>query len=91
MQVTNCKFLKFFKINAIVLYPFVLYCDSQPDTLIVMHESIHLKQIKRDGVIRFYTRYLVEYFKGRQSGMTHYQAYRNISYEKEAYDSARAT
>lgn len=56
-----------------------------------MHEQVHLKQIKREGVFRFYTRYLLEYFKGRKNGLTHYQAYRNISYEREAYDSARAT
>lgn len=91
MQVTNCKFLKILKINAIVLYPFVFYCDSHPDTGIVLHEQVHLNQIKRDGVLWFYAKYLFEYFKGRKGGLTHYQAYRNISYEKEAYDSARAT
>jgi hypothetical protein len=91
MKITNCRFLKPLKINAIVLYPFVLYCDAKPSDEILKHEEIHLNQIKRDGVMGFYVQYLREYFMGRKQGLSHDQAYRNISYEKEAYNSARAT
>ena len=91
MEIKNVRLLKFFKINAIVLYPFVLYCDKKPPDEVVTHEHVHLSQIKKDGVIFFYYQYLKQYFQGRYRGLSHYEAYRNISYEKEAYDSARAT
>ncbi len=87
MNVRNCRFLKPFGINGIVLYPFVLFADKHPSEDVVCHEQVHLDQIKRDGVLGFYTRYLKEYFAGRRMGMTHDQAYRNISYEKEAYSA----
>ena len=87
MQIKNCKFLKPFRINAIVLYPLVLYQDKFPNESLVIHEEVHLKQIKADGVLKFYTRYLYEYVRGRMLGLSHYQAYRNISYEIEAYES----
>jgi hypothetical protein len=85
MKITNCKFLKTLKINAIVLYPFVLYCDRTPSEDIISHEQVHLDQIKRDGVIKFYAKYLREYIKGRRCGLSHYEAYRSICYEREAY------
>lgn len=93
MNLTNLKFLRRIKINAIVLYPFVLYCDAHPSEELMKHERVHLKQIKRDGVFYFYLRYLWEYFSARKRGLSHDMAYRNISYEKEAFaiDSARAT
>ena len=85
MNVYNCRFLKPFHINAIVLYPFVLYCEKHPDELIKLHEQVHLDQIKRDGFWRFYVRYLLQYWQGRRLGLSHYEAYRNISYEQEAF------
>lgn len=86
MKITNCKFLKPFQINAIVLYPFVLYCDPNPSPDIITHEQVHLDQIKRTGVLKFYSRYVWEYLKGRKEGLNHFAAYRNISFEKEAYE-----
>lgn len=85
MKIMNCKILKPLKINAIVLYPFVLYCDPKPDPKIISHEQVHLDQIKRDGVLKFYSKYLWEYLKGRKKGLSHYEAYRKISYEEEAF------
>lgn len=85
MNITNCRFLRLFKINAIVLYPFVLYCESHPNEGLMAHEQVHLNQIKKEGVVLFYLKYLYEYWQGRKQGMGHYQAYRNISFEKEAY------
>lgn len=87
MKITNCKILKPLKINAIVLYPFVLYCDPEPDQKIISHEQVHLDQIKQDGVLKFYSKYLWEYLKGRKNGLSHYEAYRNISYEREAFEA----
>lgn len=85
MNIRNAKFLRWFGINGIVLWPFVLYADRNPDPVILNHESIHMDQIRRLGVARFYLRYLAEYFSGRKKGLSHDEAYRNISFEKEAY------
>lgn len=90
MNIYNCRFLKIFHINAIVLYPFVLYCAKEPEEEIRRHEKVQLDQIKRDGFWRFYSRYLLQYWQGRKQGLTHYEAYRNISYEKEAFGSELA-
>lgn len=86
MKVTNCKILKPFKINAIVLYPFVFYCAPNPSADIITHEQVHFDQIKQLGILKFYGKYLWEYFQGRKLGLSHYEAYRNISFEKEAYE-----
>lgn len=90
MNIYNCRFLKIFRINAIVLYPFVLYCEKEPEEEIRRHEMVHLDQIKRDGFWRFYGRYLLQYCQGRKQGLNHYEAYRNISYEREAFGSEPA-
>ena len=77
--------LKWFGINAIVLYPFVLYAEKNLNPVILKHEEIHLQQIRRYGVRRFYSRYLFEYLENRKRGLSHDQAYREISFEQEAY------
>lgn len=81
------KFLRWFGINGIVLWPFILYAERDPDPFIMNHESIHLEQIRRSGVLKFYAQYLSEYFRGRKKGLSHDEAYRNISFEKEAYQN----
>ena len=85
MNIYNCRFLKPLKINAIVLYPFILYCDKNPVAEVMRHELVHIDQIKKHGVGKFYALYLYEYCQGRWQGLSHYEAYRNISFEKEAY------
>jgi hypothetical protein len=77
--------LKWFKIEGIVLYPFVLFASREPHADLHNHERIHCDQIRRDGVVYFYLRYLWEYSCHRLKGMTKDQAYRAISYEREAY------
>lgn len=49
-----------FKINGIVLYPFVLFRDRQPDVtpLLWQHEVVHIYQIKDVGFFRFYFTYI---------------------------------
>ncbi len=48
------------------------------------HELMHVRQINRVGLLRFYWRYLVEYVRNRRGGMNAAEAYRNISFEIEA-------
>jgi hypothetical protein len=52
---------------------------------VIQHEDIHWQQIKHVGFFRFYFFYVSEYFQGRFKGMNHDKAYRNISFEREAY------
>lgn len=84
-NIKNCFFLKPFRINAIVLYPFTLFADKNPDIYVCNHERIHHEQIKSLGVCKFYGIYLKEYLRGRLRGLSHHQSYREISFEKEAY------
>ena len=90
MNIYNCRFLKPFRINAIVLYPFILYCDKHPNEELKRHEHVHIEQIKRDGFWKFYAHYLWQYWRGRRLGLSHYEAYRNISYEQEAFGDQAA-
>lgn len=85
IHLQGIRILNKFKIQGMVLYPFVLFASKDPDEHLRNHERIHVEQIKRDGVLRFYSQYLLEYFLLRLKKMNHDQAYRNISYEKEAY------
>lgn len=49
------------------------------------HEAVHVLQFRRDGFFPMLARYLGEYLRGRLRGLSHDQAYRQISYEKEAF------
>jgi hypothetical protein len=79
------RFLGFIGYDAMVIYPFLLHREKQPSRILVNHERIHFAQIKRDGFIYFYVRYVVEYLINRFRWMGHDLAYINISYEVEAY------
>lgn len=53
----------------------------------INHENIHTQQMKELGYIFFYLFYLVEWiFRLFQYKFNNKKAYRNISFEKEAYD-----
>lgn len=73
--------------RAITLYPFVFVSSKadQDNPVLVNHENIHLRQQRELLVIPFYLCYLLEYGIGRLKGKSHFQAYRQISFEQEAY------
>jgi len=77
--------------RAITLYPFVLVRSKSDleDPLLVNHEKIHLRQQRELLVLPFYSWYLVEYVVGRLKGLSHYRAYRQISFEREAFANER--
>lgn len=64
---------------AMALYPFILVNPKKTmGPVLLNHERIHLRQELEMLIIPFYVVYLVELiFKG----------YRNISFEREAYDN----
>ena len=85
--VKNSRIAKVLNVQAIVLYPFVFFAEKNPGDILINHEMIHITQIKKLGVLRFYFHYIREYFSGRQKGLNHHEAYRSISFEKEAYEN----
>lgn len=85
-ELKNVRPLRWLKINGMVLWPFVLYADQEPDPVVRNHERIHVEQLAATGVIRFYWSYLKEYFRGRLQGLSHHESYLHISYEREAYE-----
>lgn len=89
MIIKNSILAKLLKVNGIVLWPFIFLAPRDPDMVLINHELIHWKQIKDTGVIRFYFLYLREYLIGRKKGFSHDQAYRLISFEKEAYENEK--
>jgi hypothetical protein len=77
--------IKIFNTKAITLYKWVIFAEKNPSDELINHEQIHLDQISRDGVLKFYSKYLFEYVSLRFKGLNHYSAYMGISYEIEAY------
>lgn len=51
----------------------------------LQHETIHSLQMKNLGYVRFYFQYVCEWLKNYRKYRDCYLAYRNISFEKEAY------
>lgn len=82
------SFLTFRFAAGITLFPFVLIAPHVPlSRRLLIHERIHLRQQAELLVIPFYLLYLLEYLVRRLQTKTHYQAYRHISFEREAYEN----
>lgn len=75
---------KLLGVNAIVLYPFVLYRPVNPSEELKRHEMVHVKQIQKVGVIRFYLSYLTYNLAGMIQGKSFFRAYYDNPYEVEA-------
>ncbi|HEX3108656.1 MAG TPA: DUF4157 domain-containing protein, partial [Thermoanaerobaculia bacterium] len=63
------------------------WASARPDGLksVLRHELVHVRQMRDLGLLRFLWRYLREYFRNRLAGMSSGDAYRNISFEREAF------
>jgi len=83
------KVLSFNFASAMALFPFILLqkASLRENHEMMNHERIHLRQQLELMILFFYLIYLTEYSFGRIKGQTHYQAYKNISFEKEAYEN----
>lgn len=76
---------------AIALFPFIFLKskDLKQNTCLINHEKIHLRQQLELLVIFFYIAYLIEYLIRVLQYKNTYQAYRAISFEREAYDNEK--
>lgn len=87
--VFGVKFLILLKIQAITLYPWILFSSASEETpeRLFRHELEHFYQVQRLGWWHFYLNYLKSYFHFRRQGLGHQEAYWAIPYEVEARNS----
>jgi hypothetical protein len=73
----------------ITLFPFIFLKNQslRNDEIIVNHEKIHLYQQKEMLVIFFYIFYGLEWFFKLIKYRNRYLAYKNLSFEREAYQN----
>lgn len=72
--------------SAITLFPWVLIGkNTRLSRRLVVHERIHLKQQAEMLILPFYLWYGAEYLIRLLHYRNSYLAYRNISFEREAY------
>ena len=85
------RFLLRKNFNGLTLWPFVIlkYKDLRRDKVLLNHEQIHLRQQLELLVIPFFIWYLLEFIVRLIVYKNRALAYRNISFEKEAYKNER--
>ena len=87
MIVVVFKYLTRFGIQGITLFPVVFVGAEKykSDVVLLNHERIHLAQQKELLLVLFYMWYAVELVYNKFKYGSWYAAYRNISFEREAY------
>jgi hypothetical protein len=79
-------------ITAIAIWPFIIGSSEEVrrDEVLLNHERIHLRQQWEMLLIFFLLWYLIEYVYFRfWKKHSHFEAYRSISFEREAYQKER--
>ncbi|MDX1402217.1 MAG: hypothetical protein R3245_09870 [Kiloniellales bacterium] len=68
----------------------ILFKDARTEIApaLLRHELVHLEQISRHGIIRFYLIYFCDYLANLWRLRDHDAAYRNIRFEREARQRA---
>jgi len=75
--------------NALTIYPFIILKNKslKYDSILLNHEHIHIKQQKELYWIFFFIWYFIEYVIKLIYFKNSYDAYKNISFEQEAYSN----
>jgi hypothetical protein len=86
-MIVFASFLLFRSVNAMAFFPFIIlrHNKQKEDTILLNHEKIHLKQQAELLVVLFFLWYLAEYLIRFFVYKNFDKAYRNISFEREAY------
>ena len=73
--------------SAMAVYPFILVKrkEMQNDAVLINHEKIHHRQQLELLILPFYLLYLLSYLYHLVRLRSHFQAYKNIVFEREAY------
>lgn len=89
MIVVTTKYLIPKGYAAMALFPFILVHDQKmkENKVLINHERIHLRQQVELLILPFYLWYVTEYCINRLRNMDAKTAYRNISFEREAYSN----
>lgn len=86
MKIVYNKIIPFKGYKAMALWPFIFVREEYYRKPIgIQHEEIHLSQQKEMLLIPFFAWYVVEYLVRLILYRNHKEAYRNISFEQEAY------
>jgi hypothetical protein len=75
----------FLWVEGLTFFPWVFCKEAKPPKWLLNHERIHICQQLELGIILFYFWYLTEYLIRLIQYRRRYLAYRNISFEREAY------
>ncbi len=78
-------------VRGITLFPFIVLSEKidKQDVVLLNHERIHLRQQFEMLVLPFFILYLVEFFIGYIKYQNWQKAYKNISFEREAYSNEK--
>lgn len=73
--------------RGLTIFPFVFikYRNDQNNSVLMNHEKIHLRQQQELLILPFFIWYFFEYIFRLIQYKNHNLAYRNISFEREAY------
>jgi hypothetical protein len=73
--------------RGLTLFPFVILKDAKDkkDLVLINHEKIHLRQQLEMGILLFFVWYFLEFLFRFFIYRNRSKAYRNISFEREAY------
>ena len=87
MPIIVSKYLLGRRFSGMVLWPFIVLKRSELrfDKVFMNHEKIHWCQQLELLVVPFYIWYIIEYSIRLVQYRNRYDAYRNISFEREAY------
>jgi len=75
------------KIQGITLFPFIIVRSKKPSKVLINHEKIHIHQQLELFVLPFYIWYFIEWLFHYACCRSFWIAYRQISFEREAYDN----
>lgn len=75
----------------VAVWPFIIikYRKLKDDTIFMNHERIHLRQQLELLILPFYILYMIEFLFRLLQYRDRYTAYRNISFEREAYENEK--
>ncbi len=78
-------------IRGIVIFRTAYFPKNKKDTYesTIIHERTHIKQIKRDGMVYFIIKYLLELIINLIKYKNYWKAHGRISYEEEAFQKSQ--
>lgn len=86
MKVIYNKIIPFGRYGYMNLFG-ILFAKSVPSIRTLNHEKIHTAQMKELLYIGFYLWYIIEWLIKLVYYRNNYKAYKNISFEREAYEN----